>query len=595
MEPILSKLRAVDVKHRIGPLKKEVDHALLTEFEQSGVKFVVLSSSSERLEEVFYNAIDKLLDCIIPNQEGIPILQEGGVYHGCWLESTGTINAELLSRFIPTVAQATFEQFAVHQREDGLIPYKITVDGPIFRQIQLVTPLARSVWNHYLLNGKDDRFLSKMYTTLIGFDQWLETYRNTRGSGCVEAFCTFDTGHDLSARFWHIPDTPHQNDPKQYDPNSPILPFLAPDLTANVYCSRKYYGLMAEELGASELNESVASELNESVSSELNECVASELNESVGIAKSVSYWSDKADQSLHSLFLHCYDKQDQFFYDVDRNGKFVRVQSDVLLRVLACEVGDDEFFKTALQQYLLNTRKFFAKYPFTSIAMDDPRFDPHSNYNSWSGATNFLSLIRTAHAFEHHHRYVELTWILQPIISAISRLTRFGQCLSPWTGEEGYTEAYSPAILCAMDFIERLCGILPTPNGELWFTGLLPYPMDHGQELASQTAYSRNVDGQLFEFVNTEHYAEVYCRDQAGQTGRLGESICRFPAGLRIIMDRKGSLKAVVGMSVHVVEGSLMYKGVEYAVRAAGNEVLLFENGAFHSAVSPGVIMPSYN
>ncbi len=584
MEPILSKLRAIDVKRRIGPLKKETDQGLINEFEQSGVKFVVQSSSSERLEDVYYNAIHKLLDCMIPNQDGVPILQEGGVYHGCWLESTGTINAELLSRFIPSVAQATFEQFADHQRADGLIPYKITADGPVFKQIQLVTPLARSVWNHYKLNGRDDRFLSKMYHALIQFDQWLETYRNTRGSGCVEAFCTFDTGHDLSARFWHVADTPHLNDPKRYDPNSPILPYLAPDLTANVYCSRKYYRQMAETLGA---------------------LVDSE--------RGGTHWSEKADRSLQSLWLHCYDAEDNFFYDVDRNGKFVRVQSDVLLRVLACEVGDDDFFAVALEQYLLNTRKFFAKYPYTSVAMDDPRFDPHSNYNSWSGATNFLSLIRTAHAFEYHHRYVELTWILQPIISAISRLTRFGQCLSPWTGEEGYTESYSPAILCAMDFIERLCGILPTPDEELWFTGLLPYPMDHGQELASQTAYSRIVDGQLFEFLNTEHYAEIYCTtqatqstqatqatqaDQGTQSNRLSQCICRFPSGLRIITDRNGGMKAVVGMSVRVVEGILIYKGVEYAIRAAGNEVLMFEEGklggVFRSISNPGVIAPSY-
>jgi hypothetical protein len=48
------------------------------------------------------------------------------------------------------------------------------------------------------------------------------------------------------------------------------------------------------------------------------------------------------------------------------------VQSDVLLRVLACEVGDDAFFDTALARCLLSTRKFFARFPFTSVAPDDP-------------------------------------------------------------------------------------------------------------------------------------------------------------------------------------------------------------------------------
>ena len=95
-----------------------------------------------------------------------------------------------------------------------------------------------------------------------------------------------------------------------------------------------------------------------------------------------------------------YDAEDGFFYDLDKHGRHVKVQSDLLLRVLACEIGDDEFFAQALDRYLLNTRKFFAKYPFTSIALDDPRYDPAYDYNSWAGPSNFLSLIRAPHAFE---------------------------------------------------------------------------------------------------------------------------------------------------------------------------------------------------
>lgn len=551
MQPVLEKLRELELGSRVGPLNKPSDRDTVLEFARSGVKFAVLAGSSEPvLEDAYYRAVRLLQDCLVPNRRGQPILQEGGVYHGCWLESTGTINAEVLSRFIPSAAQATFEQFAEYQREDGLLPYKITKDGPAFKQIQLVTPLARSVWNHDSLNGRDERFLKRMYESLSRYDQWLATYRNTRGTGCVEAFCTFDTGHDLSARFWHAPDTPHRNDPKRCDPDSPILPFLAPDLTANVYCSRKYYGRMAERLAAP-----------------------------------ANPWPAKAEETLNSLMTHCFDPEDRFFYDIDRHGQIVRVQSDVLLRVLACEVGDGALFEEALRRYLLNTRKFFAKYPLTSLAMDDPRFDPHSTYNTWSGAVNFLTLIRTPHAFEHHRRFVELTWIMQPIVSAVSRFTRFGQCLSPWTGKEGYTEAYSPAILCALDYIERLCGIVPTADGELWFTGLLPSPLDHGVTLAEQTAYSRTVDGRVFELVNTEEGSYMYAD---------GRRICRFPYGLRVVTDRRGELKAVIGMSVRKVEGKLEYGGSDYSLSVEGNETLAFENGAFVSVARPGVVFPTY-
>lgn len=149
------------------------------------------------LEARWLQAVAELEECIRPLAGSAPVLNEGGVYLGSWLESTGTINAELLSRFAPGVTRDTHLLFAEHQRDDGMIPYKVTDAGPGFSQIQIVTPLARTVWNHYLLAGDSD-YLRTMYSAMERYDEWLVRYRDTRGTGGVEAFCTFDTGHDLS-------------------------------------------------------------------------------------------------------------------------------------------------------------------------------------------------------------------------------------------------------------------------------------------------------------------------------------------------------------------------------------------------------------
>lgn len=545
-EALLNRLRQMSIPNLVQPSKPE-DAAILQEWQESGVRF---AASGGGLEQAYYAAVEQLLACIVPIRGGDPVLQEGGIYHGCWLESTGTINAEVLSRLLPSVSRATYLSFAAHQREDGLLPYKLTETGPSFRQIQLVTPLARSVWNHYQLHGKDRSFLSTMYIAMTRYDEWIAKHRDTRGTGCVEAFSTFDTGHDLSPRFWHVPDTPYQNDPGAYHPDSPILPFLAPDLTANIYCQRMYLSRMAEELGESGLE-----------------------------------WKAKAEFSLDRLFRCCYDEGDLFFYDRDRNDKFVRVQSDVLLRVMACEVGDQHLFDQLLQRYLLNTSKFFARYPFTSLAMDDPRFDPSSTYNSWGGPSNFLSLIRAPHAFEHHHRYVELTWVLNPILAALSRAKRFAQTLSPWTGEEGFTDTYSPAILCLLDFVERLCGIMPVGSDQLWFTGLLPPAMDHGEEVAGSTAYSRTVDGQPFELVNTSDQMMVY---------RKGSIHIQAPSGIRVITDRDGRLESIIGMSARTIEGELTYQGKSFPIRTKGNEMQAFTGDGLQTVRDIGMIYPSY-
>jgi hypothetical protein len=549
-EQLLEKLRQRTARAILGSAigSSAVHEAVAAEWEEGGVAF---AASSGRLEETHGSAMRSLLSCIVPTgASGAPILHEGGVYRGCWLESTGTINAELLSRFVPSVAEATFASFAEHQREDGLIPYKVTENGPVFRQIQLVTPLARSVWNHYRMNGGSEPFLRRMYSAMERYDDWLKQYRNTRGTGCVEAFGTFDTGHDLSPRFWHVPDTPHGGDPAAVDPNSPLLPFLAPDLTANVYCQRLYLAKMAKELGLPEAG-----------------------------------WKAKAEDTFASLFARCFDEEDRFFYDRDRHDRFVRLQSDVLLRVMACEVGDRGFFDEMLRRYLLNTRKFFAKYPFTSIAMDDPRFDPSSAYNTWGGTSNFLSIIRAPHAFEKHGRHVELTWVLQPILAAAARMKRFAQTISPWTGEEGYTEAYSPSILCVLDFVERLCGIRPTPDGELWFTALRPYPMDHGEEVAEETAYSRTVDGVRYELANVRESSTIY---------RNGAEWMTFPGGIRVRTNRRGELLGITGMSVQTVGGEVVANGIAIPFEAKGNESLAYADGAFVSVEDIGIVYPTY-
>jgi hypothetical protein len=546
---LLNKLRGQNMAAKLAGV--EAEPTLIDEFLLSGVSFV---STSESLESRFYQATQELFQCITAaDHNGKHVWLEGGPYRGCWLESTGTINSEVASRFIPSVSQASFELYADLQRADGLMPYKWTKDGPAYKQIQLVTPLARSVWNHYLMNGRKDKsFLSKMFDAMRRYDEWLHHNRNTRETGCIEAFCTFDTGHDSSSRFWHVPDTPHLDDPAQYDPDSPILPFLAPDLTANVYAQRIYIGRIAEELG---------------------------------FAEEAKRWAKLAEETLSSLMEHCYDEQDAFFYDVDRHGRFVRLQSDVLLRVLACEVGDDEFFAETLRKYLLNTRKFFSKYPLTSIAMDDPRFDPFSTHNSWGGAVNMLTLIRTPHAFEHHHRHVELTWIMQPILSAFSSMPEFAQCISPWTGEAGYTRVYGPSILTMLDYIERLCGILIRPEGTVWFTGLTPYAIAHGKDVGMATAYSRTVDGVKFEIVNTVQGAEVY-RDE--------QLLLRLPRGVRAVTGRDGTLRSIIGMSARTVEGTIEYDGRELPFRICGNEQQDYRNGSFEQVRAGSIIPPSY-
>lgn len=523
---VLRRLRASNPGDRAGI----ADTALGAEISRSGVRF---AASGGPLEKRWHSAIAELDRCIRPLDGGAPVLNEGGVYHGCWLESTGTINVEVLARFAPQIVADTLSLFAVHQRDDGMIPYKVTAEGPGYSQIQIVTPLARVVWRQYQRTG-DLAHLRTMYDAMVRYDAWLERYRDTRGTGGVEAFCTFDTGHDLSPRFWFAPDRAYRGDARQSDPTASGIPYVAPDLTANVACQRSYLALIADALG-----------------------------------EDGRPWRAASQRSLDALYAQCFDEEDGFFYDRDRSGDAVRIQSDVLARVLSCEVGDEEFFTRSLRRYLMNTRKFLAHYGFTTIAMDDPRFDHDASRNSWGGPVNFLAQLRAPEAFERHGHVAELGLTTAPVLAALAIADRFPQCLDPWSGQAGFTEEYSPSILWFLDAIERHCGILPRPDGELWFSGLAPTRLEHGAA-AEVIGYARAVDDAEWELVADDDLVEVR------HDGVLAFS---FPRGWRVVTDPSGVIRAVIGLAAQAVPGELTTAAGAIALAPSPNERISFDDG----------------
>ncbi len=550
----------------------------------SALAFAAVGGS---LEARWQQAVTELAGCVAPlSDDGVPVLWEGGPYPGAWLESTATINAELLDRFAPDVTRDTHLLLAHHQRADGLLPYKVTADGPAFSQIQLVTPLARCVWHHYLLTGRDREYLRTMFDAMTRQDAWLAAHRDTRGTGAVEAFGTFDTGHDGSPRFWFLPERPLHSDVTAFDPLVPHLPLVAPDLTANVACQRDYLGRITDELGAS----------------------------GSGVEDAGTSWRAAAARSLAALAEQCWDADDETWYDRASGGELLRIQSDVLLRVLACEVGDGTLFARALERYLMSTRKFLSHHGWTSLALDDPRFEHDAGRNSWGGPVNFLTLVRAPHAFEHHGHVAELALVTGPVLTALAAAGRFPQCLHPWSGEAAYGERYSPAILWFLDAVERTFGILPRPGGELWFSGLTPTRLD-GAARASAVAYSRVVDGVRFELAGDDERVRIWrspgsapgtapvstsgtapgaAPDAATGAVAADELLAELPRGLRLVTDRTGRPIAVVGLAAGTVRGTVTTTAGSWELEVSPNETFTLTPAGPHRApqASPTFIPP---
>lgn len=374
-----------------------------------------------------------------------PVLVEGSVYPGIWQECApqeGLVYGTLGQYVTPASKDAAPLQLARNnhmaffalQRPDGQLPACIQLADPLqnaggYGQIQMVVPIAATAWELSQLTG-DDELLAVAYRACSRWDAWLRRYRDTRKTGLVEGFCTFDTGHDNSPRWKGIPNGCPDDDARRC-PDLPSLPRLCPDLSATVYGARVALAQMATALGK---------------------------------YKEADRWLADAESLRRLIIDKLYDPQDAAFYDLDAQNHFVRVRSDVISRVLGEHVlkpsdpQDAAIFEAVWTRQIHNSKAFWAAYPLTSIAMDDPGFVRPIPRNSWGGASQALTALRAPRWMSFYGKQVELNHLMLQWCEAISRHVEFRQQMDPLTGDFTQPDpgGYSPAALVYLDFIHRL-------------------------------------------------------------------------------------------------------------------------------------------
>jgi hypothetical protein len=362
---------------------------------------------------------------------------EGAVYPGAWMEcgpNEGLVYASLAKYVAKTdavgVARANHMAFFALQREDGQIPASIKLSGEVgYGQIQMVVPIAATAWELSRLS-KDEELLTTAYAACGKWDGWLRRYRDTRKSGLVEGFCTYDTGHDNSPRWKGVGNRCPDADARKFESGVGV-PRLCPDLSATTYGGRVALAAMARALGKK---------------------------------SEAARWDEDAEKIRRLILEKLYSPEDAAFYDVDTEGKFVRVRSDVISRVLGehvlklSDAGDRKIFDAVWTRQLHNAKAFWAPFPLTSVAMDDPSFVRPIPRNSWGGATQALTALRAPRWMEHYGKGAELRVLMRAWVEAISRHIEFRQQMDPWTGDFTRADAsgYSPAALVYLDFIRRL-------------------------------------------------------------------------------------------------------------------------------------------
>ncbi|MDE1160483.1 MAG: trehalase family glycosidase [Acidobacteriaceae bacterium] len=369
-----------------------------------------------------------------------PILFEGSTYQGAWQECGPheSLAYAQLARFVAPredkltpldIARNTHRAFFANQREDGQLPASVKLSEAGFAQIQMVVPIAATAWDlSQLLH--DEAFLTEAYNACSRWDAWLRRYRNTRGTGLVEAFCIYDTGQDNSPRWNGVPKRCADNDARK-SAVAPGMPRLCPDLSATVFGARIALAHMADALGKH---------------------------------AEAARWREDAETLRRLILAKLWCEEDASFYDLDTENKFVRVRSVANLRVLGEHVLDTKIahdrslFDQLWTRQLSNPKAYWTTFPFPSIAADDPKFVRPIPRNSWGGATQALTALRTLRWMDHYGKHAEQRYLMQQWTAAIMRHGEFRQQIDPLTGTFTQPDpgGYSPCALVFLKFAEAM-------------------------------------------------------------------------------------------------------------------------------------------
>jgi hypothetical protein len=369
-----------------------------------------------------------------------PVLFEGSTYQGIWQECgphEGLVYSTL-ARYIPAqlskatpleAARNNHLAFFELQRPDGQLPASVKTTGNGYGQIQMVVPIAATALELAQLSG-DEELLTAAYRACSRWDAWLRQYRDTRKTGLVEGFCTYDTGHDNSPRWSGIPNRCPDADARKC-PQIASMPRLCPDLSATVYGGRVALAAMAKALGKS---------------------------------AEAERWRADAETIRQLILDKLYSPEDAAFYDLDAQNRFVRVRSDLISRVLGehvlklNEARDKAIFEAVWSRQLHNPKALWAPYPLASVAMDDPAFVRPIPRNSWGGASQALTALRAPRWMAHYGKQAELEQLMRQWCEAIERHTEFRQQMDPLTGEFTQPDpgGYSPAALVYLSFAKSL-------------------------------------------------------------------------------------------------------------------------------------------
>ncbi|MBR2345358.1 MAG: hypothetical protein IKA71_06190 [Lentisphaeria bacterium] len=356
-----------------------------------------------------------------------PVLLAGADYYGIWVEHNQ--DAYFLADMFPEAAWESQKIFMDNQRADGLIPAAVRFEPRVVRyaQLQTVWPFARCALAVADKCHRPEEDYARIYRCACDYDGFLLKYRNRSGSGMVEMFCEYDTGHDRSPRVKDggIPHACPDGDAANM-PELPCMPLIAADLSAMRFGALEAMAELAERLGKS---------------------------------PEAAIHKEQALELKSRMMEKLFDAGDEFFYDLAPQG-LRKYRTEHITRIFLNKVVDQELFDRIYNRYLAPGKEFFTSFPYPAVSPEDPSFCKELPMNCWGSNTQMLTLIRALIWMPEYGKNADLQEILGRFLRAYCDYSNdFTQEINPFTGAPVSESAnYSPSLLLFKTACEILKG-----------------------------------------------------------------------------------------------------------------------------------------
>ena len=262
----------------------------------------------------------------------------------------------------------------------------------------------------------------------------------------------------------------------------------------------------------------------------------------LGKSAAAARWQQQA-EDLRSLILkRLFSAAEPAFYDVDAAGEFVKIRCDILSRVCGEHLVDQATFENLWSHQLHNPRAFWTYLPLPSVALDDPLFVRPIPSNSWGGASQALTALRTGRWFDHYGKSAAHAQLMDRWCRALMADSQFRQQADPLDGRftAGAPPGYSPAALVMIDSTWRLAGIRESGRQLNW--NIRP-----GHAAARNARFSLRTD--------TKHRVQLSYDAMGANLLRDGQWVARLEGGAaRLVMGESGQPLSLVSIDEHSQE-----------------------------------------